>query len=147
MKRFLYGNSNTKNKSNPHHQPRSQNQQISPKLNTMRASPLPKSQPPKRSTNAIIDRLRGFRDDEHVKFKVIVAIDFGTHGTALGYAMVTEDEKEQRLYIEQDWSTNVDAKNKTDILLTHDGKFITFGDDALKKLYLYSHSIIFTLIN
>ena len=80
---------------------------------------------------------RLIKKEDEKKFKVIVAIDFGTHGTGLGYAMVTEDEKDQKLYVEQDWGShgsNADNKNKTDILLTHDGKFITFGDDALTKL-------------
>ena len=106
---------------------------------------------PKNSTDVgVSSRLIG-REDE-VKFKVIVAIDFGTHGTGLGYAIIDDndgkdgdDEKqEQQIYVEQDWCQNTDNKNKTDILLTHDGKFITFGDDALKKLHLHSHNIIFT---
>ena len=85
------------------------------------------------------------RRKDEVNFKVIVAIHFGPHQTTLGYAIINgDDEKEQKIYVEQDWCQNTDGKNKTDILLTHDGKFITFGDDALTKLYLYSHNIAFT---
>ena len=36
-------------------------------------------------------------------FKVIVAIDFGTHGTGIGYAILDQDQKEPETYIEQDW--------------------------------------------
>ena len=66
--------------------------------------------------------------------KVIVAIDFGTNGTSIGYAIINDDDQKQQVYIEQDWCSNMYGKSKTDILLTHDGKFITFGDDALTKL-------------
>eukprot|EP01084_Bolivina_argentea_P034449 63730_1 len=74
------------------------------------------------------------KHEEIVEFKVIVAIDFGTHGTGLGYAI--NDEKNQEIYIEQDWGQTrklVDSKNKTDILLTYNGKFLKFGDDALEE--------------
>eukprot|EP01084_Bolivina_argentea_P034445 63726_1 len=74
------------------------------------------------------------KHEEIVEFKVIVAIDFGTHGTGLGYAI--NDEKNQEIYIEQDWGGTrkfVDSKNKTDILLQYDGKFLKFGDDALEE--------------
>jgi len=78
--------------------------------------------------------------DRLVQFKVIVAIDFGTHGTGLGYAIVPYDEngkfdesKEAEIYIEQDWSRNTDNKTKTDILLNSDGNFIAFGDAALEQ--------------
>merc|ERR1719229_538185 len=72
--------------------------------------------------------------EDIVDFKVIVAIDFGTHGTGLGYAI--NDEKSQEIYIEQDWGNtrkDIDSKNKTDILLQYDGKFLKFGDDALDE--------------
>ena len=88
---------------------------------------------------------KGFIEEaDEVDFKVIVAIDFGTHGTGLGYAILNDaDEKEPQIYVEQDWCQNVDGKVRTDILLTHDAKFIAFGDDALKKLNSdqYFHAI------
>eukprot|EP01084_Bolivina_argentea_P034450 63731_1 len=74
------------------------------------------------------------KHEEIVQFKAVVAIDFGTHGTGLGYAMV--DEKSQEMYIEQDWGgtrKNVNDKNRTDILLQYDGKFLKFGDYALEQ--------------
>ena len=71
--------------------------------------------------------------ENEVQFKYIVAIDFGTHGTGLGYAKINKEEEKEEIHVDQDWCSNTDTKNKTDILLTHDGKFITFGDDALKK--------------
>eukprot|EP01084_Bolivina_argentea_P260312 439565_1 len=76
-------------------------------------------------------------DHEEIgKFKLIVAIDFGTHGTGLGYALITDDEKRQEIYIEQDWGGTrklVDSKNRTNILLRYDGKFLKFGDHALEE--------------
>eukprot|EP01083_Nonionella_stella_P006855 19848_1 len=74
--------------------------------------------------------------EDIVDFKAIVAIDFGTHGTGLGYALINDDEKKQETYIEQDWCANVDNKNKTDILLKYDGTFLAFGEKAL-NMYLY----------
>ncbi len=74
--------------------------------------------------------------EDIVKFKATVAIDFGTHGTGLGYALINDDEKTQETYIEQDWCSNVDNKNKTDILLKYDGTFLAFGEKAL-NMYLY----------
>jgi len=75
-----------------------------------------------------------------VKFKVIVAIDFGTHGTGLGYAIVPYDEngdsdskQEPEIYTRQDWCDNTDHKIKTDILLKANGEFIAFGDKALQQ--------------
>eukprot|EP01083_Nonionella_stella_P285654 972426_1 len=70
--------------------------------------------------------------EDIVNFKVIVAIDFGTHGTALGYALVGDDEKDHKIHTAQDWCKNPDHKNKTDILLTSQGKFLAFGDKALQ---------------
>ena len=67
-------------------------------------------------------------------FKVIVAIDFGTHGTGIGYAVIDQDQKEPETYIEQDWCQNADNKNKTDILLSPNGDFIAFGEKALEQL-------------
>ena len=83
-----------------------------------------------------------------VKFKVIVAIDFGTHGTGLGYAIIDEgkeNEEKESIYVEQDWCSNTDNKNKTDILFTHDGKFLAFGDDALKMLAIIIMPIHFMI--
>jgi len=70
-------------------------------------------------------------------FKVIVAIDFGTHGTGIGYAIIDQDEKEPATYIEQDWCKNADNKNKTDILLDYNGKFLEFGEKALERYINY----------
>ena len=80
-----------------------------------------------------------------VDFEIFVAIDFGTHGTGLGYAIKKKKEKvdafdddeecEYVTFMEQDWAGGGDAiKNKTDILLTHKGEFIAFGYEALNKL-------------
>lgn len=66
-------------------------------------------------------------------FKVIVAIDFGTHGTGIGYAIIDQDQKEPETYIEQDWCQNADKKNKTDILLSPNGQFLAFGEKALEQ--------------
>jgi len=87
---------------------------------------------PKNSTDMGVGQRLVAMENE-VKFKVIVAIDFGTHGTGLGYAPINDNEEKEQIYVDQDWCSNTDTKNKTDILLTHDGIFITFGDDALKK--------------
>ena len=83
-----------------------------------------------------------------IDFEYFVAIDFGTHGTGLGYAKKVRKEKldkftekddyEYITFMEQDWAGGGDAiKNKTDILLTYDGKFIAFGYDALNKLCVF----------
>ena len=80
-----------------------------------------------------------------VDFEIFVAIDFGTHGTGLGYAIKKkkeqidsfddEEEYEYITFMEQDWAGGNDSiKNKTDILLSHNGRFIAFGYDALNKL-------------
>ena len=74
-----------------------------------------------------------FIDDNKLDPKVIVAIDFGTHGTGIGYAKINAEEEKEEIHVVQDWPYNTDTKNKLDILLTHDGKFIAFGYDALKK--------------
>ena len=104
-----------------------------------------------------------------VDFEVFVAIDFGTHGTGLGYAIKkkkaktsyilrgndndNDDDYEYETYIEQDWCGKREIKNKTDILLTHDGKFIKFGYEALEQLcnvynlyYLFWTSNTFNLM-
>eukprot|EP01084_Bolivina_argentea_P304262 525417_1 len=74
--------------------------------------------------------------EDVVDFKVIVAIDFGTHGTGLGFAVLNNDEKKEgEIYIEQDWCSCVDNKNKTDILLKANGNFKAFGEAAL-ELYM-----------
>ena len=97
---------------------------------------------PKNSTDMSAQGQRLVAMENEVKFKVIVAIDFGTHGTGLGYALISENEEKgkEQIHVDQDWCSNTDTKNKTDILLTHDGKFITFGDDALKK---FSANLLF----
>ena len=65
-------------------------------------------------------------------FEMIVAIDFGTYGTGVGFAKFNEED----VYIERGWSDNKIAgtKNRTDILLSHDGECIAFGDKALNML-------------
>lgn len=46
-----------------------------------------------------------------------------------------QDEYEYETFIVQDWCGNQgEIKNKTDILLSHDGKFIAFGYKALDQL-------------
>ena len=71
-------------------------------------------------------------DVVEVQFDYFVAIDFGTHGTGLGYAIKETGE----IYHEQDWCKNNDIKNKTDILLTWMGKFKAFGYEALDQFSL-----------
>ena len=65
-------------------------------------------------------------------FKVMVAIDFGTYGTGLGFVKTGDD----KIYIEQDWCVNdkFGAKNRTDVLLSADGELMAFGDKALNML-------------
>eukprot|EP01084_Bolivina_argentea_P083503 151177_1 len=76
---------------------------------------------------------RLFAKKDKGEFEYCVAIDFGTHGTGLGYACIESKET----YSEQDfWCKNNDLKNKTDILLTHNGEFVAFGYEALDK---YKH--------
>ena len=64
-----------------------------------------------------------------VKFKVIAAIHLGVSKTTLGFSEITDDDYKERIHVYQDWWTEI----STDILLAHDGKFIAFGDDALKR--------------
>eukprot|EP01083_Nonionella_stella_P165411 550162_1 len=56
------------------------------------------------------------REPEHHQsigsdFKVLVAIDLGTYGTALAYGMVG-DHDEDNIYIEQDWCARRSAKKR-----------------------------------
>lgn len=76
--------------------------------------------------------------DKKGDFKVAVAIDIGRDGTAIGYTIIDgHTEREHEIYIEQDWCRDADVKSGTHILLSADGKFIRFGDDAVHQL---SHS-------
>ena len=76
---------------------------------------------------------RPVKQETNGDFKVIVAIDFGAHGTSMGYAVIGTEEKEPTIHIEQDWCANPDSKNKTDILLNPEGTFLAFGEEALAK--------------
>jgi len=72
---------------------------------------------------------------EDADFTVIVAIDFGTHGTGLGWTRIPDqkDNKEPELHQFTGWCRSTDKKTKTDILLTKDGEFLAFGDTALEQ--------------
>eukprot|EP01084_Bolivina_argentea_P186546 321527_1 len=82
---------------------------------------------------------------EH-KFKIYVAIDFGTDGTGLAYCL--PNATTQKIHIhnkwkrwnsskqyESEWDEISKIKPKTAILLDKDGKFRAFGDNAI-KIYL-----------
>ena len=74
-------------------------------------------------------------------FKVYAAIDFGTDGTGLAYCLPNTT----KVFIHDKWKTwnknnnnnefNISSiKPKTAILLDKNGKFKSFGDNALRML-------------
>eukprot|EP01084_Bolivina_argentea_P269745 458511_1 len=72
-------------------------------------------------------------------FKIHIAIDFGTDGTSLAYAL-PDKLKEKTVYVHKDWVSvkfNSQVKPKTIILLDENGETIGFGKDA-KNTYITS---------
>eukprot|EP01084_Bolivina_argentea_P070769 128687_1 len=69
----------------------------------------------------------------------IVAIDFGTDGIALAYCEITEQKQCHFIECEGRYVIS-NSKNKNNVLLTRDGKFITFGSVALETYLNYDSS-------
>ncbi|ETO05692.1 hypothetical protein RFI_31704, partial [Reticulomyxa filosa] len=63
-------------------------------------------------------------------FKAFAGIDFGTDGTGFAYSI-----SDGKVYIEQKWERHLlaEVKNKTNILLDKNGKFVAFGQEATDK--------------
>eukprot|EP01084_Bolivina_argentea_P126774 224390_1 len=69
-------------------------------------------------------------------FKIHIAVDFGTDGTSLAYAL--PNNKEKNVFVHQDWVSskyNVGVKPNTIILLDENGDTLGFGKDA-KHTYI-----------
>ena len=76
-------------------------------------------------------------------FRVHIAIDFGTHGTALAYTIG------DKVYRHEEWTNNkynTDVKPKSDILLDENNQPIAFGNDAIRKFVNFSTFRYFKLL-
>jgi molecular chaperone DnaK (HSP70) len=72
-------------------------------------------------------------------YRVVVGIDFGTHGTGFAWAAVSEDAAEpgqRRISFFEDWAEQNIAypKNRSAVLLDTSGQFLAWGYEAIARM-------------